>query len=41
MTWIERAIIAKCHQLELRLAWSIPLVIDWLDVELIKRERCN
>ena len=41
-TWIERAIIAKRHQLEIRLAWSVEMpAFDWLDIELISKERSN
>lgn len=41
MRWLERAIIARCHQLEVRLAWSVGLTYDMLDIELINRERSN
>ena len=41
MSWIERAIIAKCHLLEIRLAWSFKLTYDWLDIAIMKRERSN
>ena len=41
MTWLELAIAQHNHRLTVAMAWSAPLVIDWLDIELMKRERCN
>ncbi len=42
MNWLESAIAQRNHQLSVALAYSVAMPeFDSLDIELIKRERCN